>query len=98
MFPGETPEGIPVGLRKRMPAPVYIVADVGNSGNSSQRMRKQRAIRHTGDGRTCALHVSVTIQTFLPHGSEKGKVVGEAQILLCDLEFRHHGRFLHGSE
>src|SRR5690606_2955577 len=98
MIPRQTTKSIPVGLRKMVPAPVGVQSNVGNTSNSTVGVRIDCTIGTFSHGGVLSLTMGVTFQEFLPLWGKENQVIGETEILLCDLQFRHDGCLLYGSK
>ena len=76
--PGEAPEGVPVGLREVVPAPVAVAAGVGDAGDAGAPVAVQRAVEDPGDGASPGpWRVGVGVEELLPHRRQVHQVRGE---------------------
>src|SRR4029079_13117861 len=81
-----------------MASPVLIGTCICNSGDTSQTLAIQRAIDYFSNCRARATSERIRADNLTPHRCQKNKVMREAEILLRDLQLRHHLRVRHRAE
>src|ERR1700752_3507615 len=81
-----------------MAGPVTIRTRVGNSCDSRQALVKQCSIHNLRHSRITSGRVCVGGEKLAPHRCQKHEMIREPEILLRDLQLRHHLRLRHGAE
>src|SRR6185503_12583790 len=81
-----------------MAGPVLIGTCICDSGDTGQTLVIQRAIDYFSNRRARAASERVRVEKLTPHRCQKNEVIREAEILLRDLQLRHHLRSRHRAE